>query len=140
MNSKKLKIIVNAILFSILFFVIFGVVTVLIPNKFFDRMSPINYLDYIFLTLTSILLGLYVSLYIYQKRERLNKKCTASAVGGGFFGFTGFACSICDKILVLLLGVGGVLTYVEPYRPFIGSVGIGLMSYANYVKGKEIIK
>lgn len=133
MNNNKIKIIFNAVIFSFLFFIVFGIVTVLIPNKFFARMTPINSLDYIFLSITSILLGLYMSLHIYQKKHR-NKKCTASAYSGGVFGFLGFGCSVCNKILILLLGVAGVMTYVEPYRPFIGSIGVILMGYAVYAK------
>ena len=78
---------------------------------------------------------MYVSLYLHQKKE--NKKCNVSAASGGIFGFLGFGCSICNKILILFLGVAGVLTYVEPYRPFIGFVGVGLMSYAVYTKYEE---
>lgn len=118
-KNTKLGIIFNASLYSILFFVAFGIVTVLIPNKIFFRMTSINYLDYLFLTLTSILLGIYTSLHIYQKKQKSNKKCTASAYSGGIFGFLGFGCSICNKILILLLGVAGVLTYIEPYRPLL---------------------
>jgi cytochrome c biogenesis protein CcdA len=137
-KNKYWTIISYAIIFSIGFFIVFGIVTVLIPNKFFARMTPIYYLDYIFLVLTSILLGTYVSFYRYQKKHS-NKTCTAAAYGGGIFGFLGFGCSICNKILILLLGVAGVLTYIEPYRPFIGFAGIGLMSYAVYNKGKNIM-
>ncbi len=138
MKNKYRTITSYAIIFSIGFFIVLGIVTVLIPNKFFVRMAQINYLDYIFLVLTSILLGTYVSFYRYQKKHS-NKTCTAAAYGGGIFGFLGFGCVVCNKLLVLLLGVAGALTYVEPYRPFIGSVGIGLMSYAVYNKGKHII-
>ncbi|MBR9706674.1 hypothetical protein GOV14_06585 [Candidatus Pacearchaeota archaeon] len=138
--KDKFKIIVPyALLFSISFFGVLGIVTVLIPTKFFARMTPITYLDYIFLVLTSVLLGTYVSFHMYLKKH-MNKKCTVSAYGGGIFGFLGFGCSICNKILVLLLGAAGVLTYIEPYRPFIGSAGVGLMLYAVYSKGKEIME
>ena len=136
-KNKYRTIISYAIIFSIGFFIVFGVVTVLIPNQFFVRMAQINYLDYIFLVLTSILLGTYVSFYKYQKKH-LNNTSTAAVYGGGIFGFLGFGCAVCNKILILLLGVAGVLTYVEPYRPFIGFAGIGLMSYAVYSKVKEV--
>lgn len=137
--KKHLSIWLSAFIYSIGFFILFGIVTELIQNKFFIRMISATALDYIFLTLTSILLGTYVSFYRYGKKH-LDKACTASAYSGGFFGFLGFGCSVCNKILVLLLGVTGVLTYIEPYRPFIGSAGVGLMGYAVYSKGKDLWK
>jgi hypothetical protein len=130
-------IIAYAALFSLVFFVLFGTITVLIPNNFFLRMTPITYLDYVFLTLTSILLGIYVSLLVYQKKH-MSKACDVTAVGGWFSGFIGFGCPICNKILILLFGVAGVLNYIEPYKPLFGSVGVALMGYAVYMKGKNI--
>lgn len=141
MNKKKkyLTIIGYATLFSILFFIVFGLVTVLIPNKFFARMTSINLLDYTFLVLTSILLGTYLSFHRFQKKHG-SKTCTTAAYTGGIGGFLGFSCVVCNKILVLLLGLTGVLAYVEPYRPIIGSVGITLMGYAVVSKGKSIFQ
>lgn len=126
-----------ALLYTSLFFTAFGVVTVLIPNTYFARMTPVTFLDYIFLTLTSILLGLYLSFNRYQKKHTTKKSSTA-AYTGGIFGFLSFGCVLCNKILLLLLGVAGVLTYIEPYRPLLGTLGIGLMTYATYAKAKDI--
>jgi hypothetical protein len=126
-----------ASLYSTIFFVVFGVLTVLIPNKFFARMTPVTAPDYIFLIFTSLLLGTYLSFHQYQKKHGSKKGCVA-ATSGGVFGFLGFGCSICNKLLILLLGVAGVLAYVEPYRPLIGSFGIGLMVYAIYIKGQQL--
>jgi len=136
-ERKYWKITEFASLYSILFFVVFGVVTVLIPNKYFARMTPVTTLDYIFLIFTSLLLGTYISFHHYQKKQA-SKKCDVAATSGGVFGFLGFGCSVCNKLLILLLGVVGVLTYVEPYQPLIGSVGMGLMVYAVYIKGQQL--
>lgn len=136
-ERKYWKIIGYASVYSIIFFVVFGVVTFLIPNKFFARMTQVTALDYIFLIFTSLLLGTYVSFHQYQKKYG-SKKCSVAATSGGVFGFLGFGCSVCNKLLILLLGVAGVLTYVEPYRPLIGSTGVVLLGYAVYSKGKGV--
>ena len=59
-------------------------------------------------------------------------------MSGGVFGFLCFGCSICNQLLILLLVITRVLTYIEPYRPLIGSIGIGLLGYAVYNKGKLV--
>ncbi|MEE8483097.1 MAG: hypothetical protein V3S46_00740 [Nitrospinota bacterium] len=135
-KNYKINIALFAALFSIFFFAVFGTVTVLIPNTFFVRMTPTSTIDYVFLALTSVFLGTYLSFHTYQKKASAGK-CTAAAYGGGVFGFLSFGCSVCNKILVLALGMTGVLVYIEPYRPYLGTAGIALMAYAVYAKGKE---
>lgn len=137
-KNYKIKIALFAALFSVSFFALFGTVTVLIPNSFFIRMTPTSTIDYVFLALTSVFLGTYLSFHRYQKKVSAGK-CNAAAYGGGVFGFLSFGCSICNKILVLALGMTGVLVYIEPYRPYLGTVGIALMAYAVYAKGKETL-
>lgn len=137
-KSRYNKPILYGLLSALAFFLISGVVTKLIPNDFFLRMTPITLLDYFFLTATSTLIGVFVALHVFHKHE--SKVCTASAVGGGVGGFLAFGCSVCNQILVLLLGVAGVLAFVEPYRPVFGLVGIGFLGVAISLKVREINK
>ena len=118
-------------------FLIFGIVTDLIPNPWFIRMVEKAPLDYFFLTASSVLLGGYVAVHFYKKT--ISKKGKVAAYTGGVASFLGFGCVLCNKILLLLLGAAGALTYVEPYRPFIGFAGLGLMVYAVYGEGKVVI-
>jgi len=137
-RNKCWTIVGPAVLYAIGIFLLFGMVTVLIPNNWFSRMTPVNFLDYLFLIITSLLLGAYISFHKYQKQTK--KTCTAAAYSGGIFGFLGFGCVLCNKILLLVMGVTGVLTYVEPIRPLLGFGGLGLMSYAVYDKGKGVLR
>ena len=132
------EIIVNGLVWTLGFLIVFGIVTALFPTSFFIRMTPIVWLDYVFLVLTSLLLGLYISLHKYQKKF-VAKSSVVVATVGGVGGFLGFGCALCNQLLLLLLGAAGVLVYVEPYRPLIGGVGVGLMTYAVYGKGKGIL-
>lgn len=136
-KDLKLKCIFIGVGSSILFFITFGIVTVLIPNQFFARMSSITLLDYVFLIITSSLLGTYVGLHFFQKNNNFNS-CSVAATGGGILGFLSFGCAVCNKVLILLLGFIGVITYIEPYQPLIGLVGIILLGYAVYKKGTTI--
>lgn len=132
------KSIVYGFIFGFVFLLVSGTVTALIKNKYFHRMISATTLDYVFLILTSLLLGIFIGLFYYHKTK--SKACVVGAAGGGIGGFIGFGCSICNKIFVLILGVTGVLTYIEPYKPIVGSVGIFFLSYAIYGKIKEIKK
>ena len=132
---KNLKKIIYAVIASSIFLVSFSLIAALLPNNWFIRMTPANDLDYVFLVLTSLLLGAYVSLSLTEKKR--TKQNNAAAYGGGVGGFLGFGCALCNKLLLLIFGAVGVLTYVEPYRPLIGTIGVGLMSYAVYTKLRQ---
>ena len=122
---------------STILFLVFGMVTSIIQNPFFIRMTPVRWLEWTSLIVTSSLIGIYIGL-TYYGRKTATKKCNVTATAGGVFGFLTFGCSICNKILVLLLGVTGVLTYFEPVRPALGVLSIGLLGTAVVYKAKKI--
>lgn len=138
MKGKKLIAVLMGALVSVVFYLVFGIVTAIIPNRFFTRMTPVGWLEYASLALTSALLGLYFGLSYYVKATKRDKSCNASATAGGIFGFLTFGCSICNKILVFFLGVTGILTYFEPIRRYLGIVSIGLLGTAIFYKANGI--
>jgi len=116
------------LLSSASFIFLFGVITSLIPSPIFMRMVQTSSLDYFLLIATSMLLGVYLGLYRH-KRQHSSRACK-TAYAGGTAGFLGFACPICNKILVLLLGFAGVAMYVEPIRYSLGVTGLFAMALA----------
>lgn len=129
MNAIKIKEKVKYVLLGLgtglLFFGISGIITTLLPNTFFTRMTPITTLDYVFLGSSSILLGMYVGVHYYKKKT--TKTCDTVATTGGVGSFLAFACPICNKVLVFVFGATALMTYFEPYRPFLGFVSNGLL-------------
>ncbi len=125
--TKREKIIVTLI--GIATFVAFGTVTALWENPLFLRMTPVVSLDYIILSIESLLLGL---LFGIKGSSCTPKKATL----GGLLSFLGYGCSICNKILLLLLGSSFLLTYFEPIRHPIGGIGITLLIMALIQKHK----
>ncbi|QQR55019.1 hypothetical protein IPG41_00360 [Candidatus Peregrinibacteria bacterium] len=124
MTNKEL---VKIILISAAVFLVLGAVTAVYENPFFQRMTPLYWFDYVFLGLESMLMGLFWGINA--------PACALKKAGfGGVFGFLGFACPVCNKLLLLLFGSGLLLTYFEPIRPFVGALGIVLISFAVYKK------
>lgn len=135
-KMKKLKSIIMGSVVTLTIFALFGILTVLIPNNFFRRMTPIYWYDYIFLVLTSILIGVYAGFWYYKRKT--TSKCIYAAAGGTVGGLFSFGCPICNKLLVLLLGVTGVMTYFEPIQPILGVASISLLSFVVYKQYKII--
>ncbi|MBS3105267.1 hypothetical protein J4234_03365 [Candidatus Woesearchaeota archaeon] len=134
--NKKLLAVLIGIGSAALIYLVFGMVTSVIQNRFFTRMTPVGWLEYASLGLTSLMMGAYFGIAFYAKSA--NKVCDTTAAAGGVFGFLTFGCSICNKILVFFLGVAGVLTYFDPLRPFLGIVSIFFLGFAIYKKAENI--
>ena len=130
--EQKLKTIsiIFGIIAALSLFIIFGVVTAVLPNAWFTRMAPTQYYDYIFLFLTSILSGVYIGLWYYTKNA--SQICNYAAAGGTLGGIFSFGCAICNKLLVLILGIGGVTAYFMPFQPILGVFSVIMLAYAVY--------
>lgn len=106
-----------------------GIPTAVIPNPIFTRMIPTSPSDYGFWAITSILLGLLAASYFVHPREVVDP-AQNQLVGGGLLSVLAVGCPICNKIVVLALGVSGALTYFAPIQPAIGLASVALLIYA----------
>ncbi len=134
MKKACVKAIVYGFLSGTAFLLLFGILSAIIPTPFFKRMDPALFLDYFFLVATAALVGVFVALHIIHK----SKKCTLPAASGALGGFVGFSCALCNKLLIFLLGVGGVVALIRPYQPVLGFIGVGLLLLAVVRKIKAI--
>jgi hypothetical protein len=126
---KILGICLISLIIATIVFVMMGTLTALWNNPYFIRMTPVTGWDYVILSLESMLIGLFIGI----RRPR----CATKKAGiGGVFGFLGFGCSICNKLLLLLFGSSFLLTYFEPIRYYVGAVGIRIFTFALYQKIK----
>jgi hypothetical protein len=105
----------KAVLISVGTFVLFGVVTGLIPNPLYIRQVPRTPLDYLFLTTTAAFLGIYT---FQRTNNQRNDEKTATA--GTAVGFLAFGCPICNAFLLALFSSSALMTYFDPLRPLLG--------------------
>lgn len=101
-------------------FLVFGLVSDLIPNGLYVRMVPGTLLDYTFLVATSVLAGVY----IWQRATLQVETGDYAATGSTLGGFLAFACPICNKAVLLLLGTATTMTVFDSLRPFLGAVSV----------------
>jgi hypothetical protein len=108
---------------------IVGIPTAVIASPLFTRMTPTRPLDYVFWVVTSILLGLVGATYLVgpQREAEVTQNKVA---GGGLLSVLAVGCPICNKLVVLALGVSGALTYFAPIQPLIGVASVALLVYA----------
>ena len=108
---------------------VMGVPTDVVPTPLFQRMTPVRPQDYIFLAVTSLLLGALLATYAGVRVGTRSAGAGAGA-GAGLLGSLAIGCPVCNKIIVSLLGVSGAVQYFGPVQPLVGAGGVALAAAA----------
>ena len=113
-----------------------GIPTVLIPNPWFSRMTPVRPQDYVFLVLTALLAAALTASYALPAACPLQEgKLTA----GGMLSFMAVGCPVCNKIVVLAIGMSGAMSYFQPIQPLLGLVSLALLGFGLRLRLRAIV-
>src|SRR5438132_332106 len=122
-----------------------GVPTLLIPNHLFSRTVPTGPQDYAIWIVSALLLGPLLALMtLYpmpSPKAALGKGSVVGsgrAFGGALLSFFSVGCPVCNKVVVLLLGLGGAMTIFNPLRPFLGVASIVLLSVTLFLRVRVV--
>ncbi len=118
--------------FSVLFAILIGIPTVIIPNPVFGREIAVLAWNYPVWIGSSVLAGMLAATYV---RPSKNTPPTADddteGTKQGKFGIAGtvlawFAvgCPVCNKLALLALGYSGALTWFAPFQPILAAGAI----------------
>lgn len=97
--------------------------TEIIANPFFGRMTPVRDQDYVFWALTGPLVGLIVGTYAMGAAS----SGQGGMFSGGFLSFLAVGCPVCNKLVILLLGTSGALSFFAPAQLFLGIGAVALL-------------
>ena len=111
--------------------VLVGFPTVLIPNALFTRMTPTRPLDYVFWVVTAVLAGLAIATSS-ARATGVAPVCPPDAGGsritaGGLLTLFAVGCPTCNKLVLLVLGATGAMTYFAPLQPLLGAASVALL-------------
>ena len=110
---------------SVVTAVVTGIPTDIIPTPLFRRMTPVLWWNYPVWAATAMLAGLVLATYVRRAPTGASR---GGLVGGGVFSFFAVGCPICNKLVVVLIGVSGALSYFAPLQPYLAAIGLGLMA------------
>jgi hypothetical protein len=115
------------------YLLVVGLVTAVIANPLFERITPVTISNSIFLIIPALLFGPLVGSYVVPLPTTTCDVSRRTFVGA-LLSFLAVGCPLCNKLVVLLLGAAGVLTYFEPIQPVLGVVSVALLGYALWVR------
>lgn len=119
---------------SIAAFLALGVPTAMIGNPFFIRMIPARDQDYVIWIASSLLLGLVVGTFAISSVKGSGGK----AMGSGVLTFLAVGCPICNKLVLVILGVSGALAYFEPVQLYLGIGSVILLVWTLLLRAKSV--
>lgn len=128
---------------AVVFALVVGIVTVLIPNPWFARDIDTVWWNYPVWVLTSIGAGLLTATYVRRApngqgadtedddRETPEAQRTARmGIIGGFLTWFAVGCPVCNKIALLALGYSGAITWFAPVQPVLAVAALVLTGLA----------
>lgn len=127
-------------------FLLFGLVTGLVPNPLYVRMVPRTPVDYLFLTLTALLAGVAVAQRLATDLDVEGADGGGSdgsrgedrwMLGGLVGGFLAVGCPICNVALLALFSSSALMTYFDPLRPILGAISVTLLAGLIYVRHRR---
>ena len=109
---------------------ILGILTAVIPNPLFVRMTPTESLSEARWILSALLSGPLIGTYVVaapgSQLERGEGRARSALAGIG--AYLAIGCPICNQIIVAVLGVSGALIVVAPVQPFLGTASVFLLA------------
>ena len=116
--------------------VVIGLPTAIYQNPFFVRMTPVRAQDYVIWVLSSVLLGLIVGSYFVASSTSGDGKI----LSGGLLSVLAVGCPTCNKLVVLLLGTSGALTFFSPLQLYIGIASVLLLGWTLFLRTNTLVK
>jgi hypothetical protein len=126
---------VVALAAALAYAVLMAIPTGIIPNPLFARMLPAGPWNYASWLLSAPLFGLIVAASLSPGFAACPVRRPTTA--GGLLAALAVGCPVCNKVVVLLLGVSGALTYYQPIQPLLGALSLLLLGSALWLRVRE---
>ncbi len=82
-------------------------------------------------------MGLLVATYVGEAEPDEDRKGLAGRRGGwagGLLTFFAVGCPVCNKIVLVVLGASGAMTWFAPLQPLLQVVAVGLLLWGLRVR------
>ena len=113
--------------------VVIAIPTDMLPNPWFTRAMDVTWWSYPVLAVTAVLSGLLAATYVNDPAiTPVPESPRATRLGGiGVVGtFLAVGCPMCNKLVVLAIGISGSMAWFAPVQPYLAVVSLVLLAFA----------
>jgi hypothetical protein len=116
-----------------------GIPTGIIETPWYTRMTPVLWWNYPVWALTSLLSGALAATYVRDPSVPVPATEGGKTFTGTMLSLFAVGCPICNKLVVLALGVSGALTWFAPIQPLLAVASLGLLVYALWARRRAAV-
>ncbi|HRY09786.1 MAG TPA: hypothetical protein P5544_07415 [Candidatus Nanopelagicales bacterium] len=116
-----------------------GVPTGIIQTSFYHRMTPVLWWNYPVWALSAVLTGALVATYVRDPSVEIPATQSGKTFFGGMLSLFAVGCPICNKLVVMAIGVSGALNWFAPIQPVLAVASLGLLAYALWARRRTAI-
>lgn len=109
--------------------------TAVMENPLFIRMTPVRPQDYAIWLASGLLMGLIAGTFVWPAPAGDHRK----TISGRVLSALAVGCPICNKLVVLLLGVSGALTIFGPAQLYLGSLSVLLLAWTFRLRARALV-
>src|SRR3989344_5460139 len=140
-KENKKNFLISAAIFLVIYSFLYGFWKIPPIDFGINRTSPIGFFDYLFVIAVALLTSIFLSLFLYERRNKLALASSIGGIGGGFAGIVGAICPVCQSIGIVAFGstlLNIPTAFLTPYLGFLKVASIGLLGMAVYFKADSI--
>ena len=106
-----------------------GLPTDVIANPWFGRMTPVEAYAVPVLAASAVLGGLLVATWLGVNAASCPVRTGRTAgTAGGVLAWLAIGCPVCNKLVLLVLGTSGALTWFAPLQPWLAALSVLLLA------------
>ena len=116
-----------------------GIPTGIIQTSFYHRMTPVLWWNYPVWALSAVLTGALVATYVRDPAIDVPTTQGGKTLAGSMLSLFAVGCPICNKLVVMAIGVTGALNWFAPIQPVLALGSLGLLAYALWARRRTAI-
>jgi hypothetical protein len=116
-----------------------GIPTGIIQTSFYHRMTPVLWWNYPVWALSAVLTGALVATYVRDPALEVPATQGGKTLAGGALSLFAVGCPICNKLVVMAVGVSGALNWFAPIQPVLAIASLGLLAYALWARRRTAV-
>ena len=111
-----------------------GIPTGIVQTSWYHRMTPVLWWNYPVWALSSILTGALVATYVRNPAVAIPATQGGKTFVGSMLSLFAVGCPICNKLVVMAIGVTGALNWFAPVQPALAAGSLALLTYALWAR------
>lgn len=113
---------------------IIGIPTGIIQTALYHRMTPVLWWNYPVWALSSVLTGALIATYVRDPAIPIPATQSGKTLLGGLLSLFAVGCPICNKLVVMAIGVTGALNWFAPIQPVLALASLALLTYTIWAR------